>query len=238
MGVSRNTIVAKALGRESNKRLESDWLVGEADARLLEDGTIEEFKTARAGFTLDDPIKWPHYVEQVASYIVLARIMGLNTLRGILHVLHLTFNSGPRWYEPHPKQLKKESNEEYLERLESVRRQARAEYEQKVADWIIEEGRHSNLRSWPLEFDQYEIDSWEEELRRRASIFMGSEEPSVNENVPADKTGYSWTCSYCPFAVKRGGDCEMGTGRLASFFPIDRLNRVDTIPEEVIYDNN
>src|SRR5207244_453337 len=108
---------------------------------------------------------------------------------------------------------KKESDDEYADRLNATIRQARIDYEQKVADWVAEEGRHSNLRSWPLYFDSYEIDAWRKELQRRATIWAGADEPSVSENVPADKSGYSWNCQYCPFFVKKGGDCLGSPGR-------------------------
>lgn len=256
IGQALHTIVAKALGRVANVRLESDWLVGEADARMVVpasscevcggsgggdepqmmclnclgkgeiDGEsfIEEFKTARAGFALDDPIKWPHYVEQIASYIVLSRSMGHEVLKGVMHVLHLTFSSGPRWYEPHPKRRKAETDYEYEDRRQQAISEARITYEQKVADWVLEEGRHSNLRSWPVEFTEYEIEAWTKELKRRADIFMGDTPPSLDENVPADKSGYSWTCQWCPLFVKKGGDCVGSRGRPSNFFPIDRID--------------
>lgn len=222
IGQALHSIVAKAQGRESNKQLETDWLVGEADARLLEDGTIEEFKTARAGFGLDDPIKWPHYAEQVGAYLVIARDMHAKGLiptwvnRAVLHVLHINFNNRPQPYTL--KQQKKESDQAY------ARRQAERDqkYQDDLAQWIRENGEHSNLRSWPLQFSLRELDRWKLELQRRVGLILGPKQPGTNECAPAKGSGQqSWECTYCAFHVTKGGDCPGGIGRSAPFFPMD-----------------
>lgn len=114
VGQALHAIHAKASGsRIANVKLVTPWLVGSADARLggtvvTEWDAIEEFKTARAGTSVPAPEKWPHYVEQVAAYLVLARELGHKIRRGILTVLHLTFT---------PPKRKAESWEEYALRI-------------------------------------------------------------------------------------------------------------------------
>jgi hypothetical protein len=229
IGQALHSIVAKADGREANKQLESDWVVGEADARVIDGGTIEEFKTARAGMSEDDPLHWPHYLEQVATYVVLTREMGIARFSdvpdAVLHVLHITFNDMPRWYEPHPKQKKKETDAEYDRRLFELRTEKRLEYEQKIAEWLEEKGKHSNLRSWPLWFTDDELHRWRLELLRRAAVWSGDTEPGTDECSPVNSgnSAFSWECGYCPFFQRNGGDCPGGPGRPAGFFPIDRI---------------
>lgn len=73
-------------------RVQSDYLVGEIDALGLIDGepTVFDNKTTAAGPNgskkqpAEAPLRWPHYVEQVAAYCVL---LGLK--RAALSILHL-----------------------------------------------------------------------------------------------------------------------------------------------------
>jgi hypothetical protein len=146
-------------------QLGNDWLVGEADAvgYLEGDAVIYENKTTAAGTKVDAPERWPHYVEQMAAYCVLAQ---RGVKRAILTVLHL----------PMP----------------------------------------TTLKTWDVKFTDMEMFRWLAELKRRAEIVMGDTEPSVGEHA-------DYECLYCPFAVKKGGDCDgQGYGRPSGFFLVEQ----------------
>lgn len=84
---------------ESKIRVETDYMVGEADTLSLElfngQPCIIDNKTTAAGPNGSKtapgpaPLRWPHYVEQVAAYCVGLNEAGHNILQGALAVLHL-----------------------------------------------------------------------------------------------------------------------------------------------------
>lgn len=156
-----------------HQRIETPELIGEADGigRVdLPDGPewiVFEHKTTAAGPQTPAPLRWAHWVEQVASYLAMSNI----GRRGLLMVLHLSM----------PKVVK----------------------------------------AWLLSFTPTELSDWLAEIKRRAAIVTGPDEPPTWEAAPADaKTGMSWECQYCPFLSTNGGDCEGSTGRARSFFSI------------------
>jgi len=70
--------------------------------------------------------------------------------------------------------------------------------------------RAPKLRVWDIIFEEGELESWEPELRRRAAILIGDEEPSLDEH-------FEWECKDCPLRTVLGL-CEGGEGRVTAWF--------------------
>jgi len=70
--------------------------------------------------------------------------------------------------------------------------------------------RSPKLRVWDIMFEAGELQSWEPELRRRARIVLGDEEPSLDEH-------FEWECKDCPLRTVLGL-CDGGEGRVAAWF--------------------
>lgn len=150
-------------------RVETPFAVGEIDAIWEIDGqpTIVDNKTTAAGpngsktSPAEAPIRWPHYVEQVAAYAA----MHGGIFQTALAVLYL----------PMP----------------------------------------TTFKVWLQRHTSDELAQWLAELEWRSAQVSGDVEPSVAEHS-------DWECQYCPFALKRGGDCDgFGYGRPAGFFMLE-----------------
>lgn len=98
LGHALHAIIArsKRAGRSVNVPVETYYAIGEADG-VVDGFGVEDAKSTRQSVNKGPvPLTSPHYVEQIASYIVMLRSMGRWIPgRAIIHALHLLGNYKP-----------------------------------------------------------------------------------------------------------------------------------------------
>lgn len=98
LGHALHAIIARSrkLGRRVNVPIETYYAIGEADG-VVDGFGVEDAKSTRQSIGKGPvPLTSPHYVEQIACYLVMLRRMGMRIPgRAIIHALHLMGNYKP-----------------------------------------------------------------------------------------------------------------------------------------------